>query len=205
MPFGGNDWLALTQERSLEPDLPICDPHHHFWDYRPARLPYQRYLLDELLADIGAGHNVCSTVFIETRSMYRTQGPEELRPVGEIEFVQGLAAASASGIYGPSRAAGGRAGNLHSSRGSRNVLAAIDAAADLLCQGAQPGPAIFVGEGLEPGLAEFHADRVRAYFLDHLFDIRDALCGHMGGSHEVVFFFVLFKECHRFRQWHAGA
>ena len=130
MPFGGNDWLALTQERSLEPDLPICDPHHHFWDYRPARLPYQRYLLDELLADIGAGHNVCSTVFIETRSMYRTQGPEELRPVGEIEFVQGLAAASASGIYGPSRAAAAIVGhaNLNLGNAVEPVLEALRSA-----------------------------------------------------------------------------
>ena len=53
MAFGGNDWLSLTQEPTLEPDMPICDPHHHFWDMRPARIPYQRYLLDELLADTG--------------------------------------------------------------------------------------------------------------------------------------------------------
>ena len=45
MPFGDNDWLALTQETTLEPDLPICDPHHHFWDFRSVRIPYQRYLL----------------------------------------------------------------------------------------------------------------------------------------------------------------
>ena len=94
MPFGDNDWLALTQEPTLEPDLPICDPHHHFWDQRPGSIPYQRFLLPELLADIGSGHNVRSTVFVEARSMYRADGPEELRPVGEVEFVQGLAAAS---------------------------------------------------------------------------------------------------------------
>ena len=52
MPYGGNDWLALTQEPTLEPELPICDPHHHFWDRRLQSLPYQRYLLDELHADI---------------------------------------------------------------------------------------------------------------------------------------------------------
>ena len=40
MPFGGNDWLALTQEPTLEPELPICDPHHHFWDFRTTRIPY---------------------------------------------------------------------------------------------------------------------------------------------------------------------
>ena len=52
MPYGGNDWLALTQEPTLEPELPICDAHHHFWDLRPERIPYQRYLLHELAADI---------------------------------------------------------------------------------------------------------------------------------------------------------
>src|SRR3989442_1748560 len=42
MPFGGHDWLALTPEAALEPELPICDPHHHFWDKRLTRLPHQR-------------------------------------------------------------------------------------------------------------------------------------------------------------------
>ena len=49
MPFGGNDWLDLTTEETLEPDLPICDPHHHFWDHRLERIPYQEYLLPELV------------------------------------------------------------------------------------------------------------------------------------------------------------
>ena len=89
MPYGGNDWLALTPEPTIEPDMPICDPHHHFWDLRPDRIPYQRYLLHELAADVNSGHNVRSTAFIEARSMYRTDGPEELRSVGEVEFVQG--------------------------------------------------------------------------------------------------------------------
>src|SRR4029453_10601319 len=105
MPYGGNEWLALTQEPTLEPDIPICDPHHHFWDLRPERIPYQRYLLPGLLADVHCGHNVRSTVFIETRAMYRPDGPVEMRPVGEVEFVQGLAAASARGLYGPRPAA----------------------------------------------------------------------------------------------------
>ena len=70
MAFGGNDWLALTVEPALEPDIPICDPHHHFWDLRPASTPYQRYLIHELNADIYSGHNVRSTVFVEAGSMY---------------------------------------------------------------------------------------------------------------------------------------
>ena len=130
MPFGGNDWLDLAPEPTLEPDLPICDPHHHFWDYRTERIPYQRYLLHELASDINSGHNVRSTVFIEARSMYRADGPEEMRPVGEVEFVNGLAAASATGIYGPGRAAAAIVGhaNLNLGEGVAPVLEALQAA-----------------------------------------------------------------------------
>jgi L-fuconolactonase len=119
MPFGGPDWLALTPEPTLEPELPICDPHHHFWDFRTERIPYQRYLLHELAADIHSGHHVRSTVFIEARAMYRADGPEEMRPVGEVEFVQGLAAASASGLYGPGRAAAAIIGHANLNLGDR--------------------------------------------------------------------------------------
>ena len=130
MPYGGNDWLALTQEPTLEPDLPICDPHHHFWDFRLARIPYQRYLLHELAAEMNSGHNVRSTVFVEARAMYRAAGPEEMRPVGEVEFVQGLAAASASGLYGPGRAAASIVGHANLLLGDRvaPVLEALKAA-----------------------------------------------------------------------------
>src|SRR5580698_11642905 len=130
MPYGGNDWLALTQEPALEPELPICDPHHHFWDLRTARIPYQRYLLDELIADTGSGHNIRSTVFIEARAMYRAAGPVEMRPVGEVEFVQGLAAASASGLYGSCRAAATIIGHADLKLGDRvePVLEALRAA-----------------------------------------------------------------------------
>ena len=130
MPFGNNDWLSLAKEPTLEPEIPICDPHHHFWDLRPQSIPYQRYLLHELIADINSGHNVRSTVFVEARSMYRVDGPVELRPVGEVEFVQGLAAASASGIYGPSLAAAAIVGHadLKLGEGVEPVLEALQAA-----------------------------------------------------------------------------
>lgn len=130
MPYGGNDWLALTQEPTLEPELPICDPHHHFWDFREIRIPYQRYLLHELAADVNSGHNVRSTVFIETRAMYRPDGPVDSRSAGEVEFVQGLAAASATGLYGPTRAASAIIGNANLSLGQavEPVLDALQAA-----------------------------------------------------------------------------
>jgi len=89
-------------EEILEPERPICDPHHHLWDH-----PGRRYLLDELLADTGSGHNVVATVFVECMSMYRAAGPAETRPVGETEFVNGVAAMSASGGFGPTRVAQG--------------------------------------------------------------------------------------------------
>ncbi|MEC9445672.1 MAG: amidohydrolase family protein [Chloroflexota bacterium] len=126
MPYGSNDWLALTQEPTLEPTLPICDPHHHFWDRRPASIPYQRYLLHELNDDIYSGHNVISTVFLEARSMYSEDATDELRSVGEVEFVQGLAAASASGVYGPSRAAAGIMGHADLKLGA-DVAPVLDA------------------------------------------------------------------------------
>ena len=132
MPFGGNDWHALTTEPVLEPALPICDPHHHFWDSRAERVPYQRYELHELNADIYGGHNVRSTVFIECRSMYRHRddGPVEMRPVGEVEYVQGIAAASASGLYGPARAAAAIIGHANLNLGDKvaPVLEALKAA-----------------------------------------------------------------------------
>src|SRR6266853_2042734 len=115
---------------SLHDALPICDPHHHFWDLRSARIPYQRYLLHELIADFDCGHNVRLTVFIEARAMYRPGGPVELRPVGEVEFVQGVAAASASGLYGPCRAAAAIVGHADLKLADRvePVLEALQAA-----------------------------------------------------------------------------
>jgi L-fuconolactonase len=96
------DWLARRTEDILEPDLPIIDPHHHLWDR-----PGYRYLFPELLADVGSGHNIRTTMFEQARSMYRADGPEELKSLGETEFVSGAAAMSASGIYGPTRCIAG--------------------------------------------------------------------------------------------------
>jgi L-fuconolactonase len=110
------EWLAKRpRDTALEPQLPIIDPHHHFWD-NPQR---GRYLLPELLADIGGGHNIVATVFLECRSMYRKAGPPEMAPVGEVEFVNGIAAMSASGGYGPCRVAEGIVGHADLTLGAR--------------------------------------------------------------------------------------
>jgi predicted TIM-barrel fold metal-dependent hydrolase len=113
-------WLNLVQEDTLEPDLPICDPHHHLWDQRPDRVE-PRYLIDEILADLTSGHHVVSTVFIQCGAMHRADGPEALRPVGETEFVNGIAAMSASGIYGSARICAGIVGTADLTLGDEVV------------------------------------------------------------------------------------
>src|SRR5258708_40155559 len=101
------DWLERRREAALEPDLPIVDPHHHLID-RPES---GRYLLPDLLADIASGHNVVATVYLEWLSMYRADGPVEMRPIGEIEFANGVAAMCASGSYGKPRVCAGSGGH----------------------------------------------------------------------------------------------
>jgi L-fuconolactonase len=119
---------AAGREREdiLDPDLPIIDPHHHLWDRRtvlhllpdPPAHAFQHvnhrsplYLHEELLADVTSGHNVVATVFVECSAMYRADAPAHLRPVGETEFVNGIAAQSASGLYGPQRLCAGIVGH----------------------------------------------------------------------------------------------
>ena len=118
-------WLDRRREEILEPDLAICDPHHHLWDF-----PANRYLLPELLADTGSGHRIERTVFVECTAFYRADGPEALRVTGETEFVNGAAAMAASGRYGATRACAGIVGYADLTRGgaAEEALAAHVAA-----------------------------------------------------------------------------
>jgi L-fuconolactonase len=108
------DWLDKRREEIIEPDLPIIDPHHHLWD----RSGY-RYLFPELLADVGSGHNIRATCYEQAREMYRADGPEELKSLGETQFVSGVSAMSASGKYGPTRCIAGIIGFVDLRLGSR--------------------------------------------------------------------------------------
>lgn len=130
----------MASEAAIDPDLPIIDPHHHLWDRSMAPLPpvsahpfgavvpmTPRYLFDELLADCrGTGHNVVGTVFLQCGAFYRADGPAELKPVGEVEFVNGVAAQSASGLYGGFRACAGIVGQADLTLGA-GVGAVLDA------------------------------------------------------------------------------
>jgi len=131
-------------EEALEPDLPIIDPHHHLWgrsltllrgkhpddpdlsDFEFVSANNPRYLLDDFLKDIAMGHNVRASVFVQAHAMYNIDGPAAMAPVGETEFVNGIAAMSASGIYGPCRVAAGIVGyaDLRDSDGLMPLLEA---------------------------------------------------------------------------------
>jgi L-fuconolactonase len=76
----------IEMESTMEPELPICDAHHHLWERPPSG-----YMLDDLLQDLRAGHNIVSTVAVECRYGYRRHGVEELKPVGEVEFLESIA------------------------------------------------------------------------------------------------------------------
>ncbi len=155
-------WLDQVQEAVIDPDRPICDPHHHLWDH-----PANRYLLDELLDDIGSGHNVVSTVFVECASMYRADGPESFRPIGETEFVQGIAAMSASGGYGAARAASGIVAYANLALGDEvlPVLEAHMAASPNRLRGIRHA----AGWDESPAVRNSHTDPPRGLLLDASF------------------------------------
>ena len=91
----------LNSDRAiLDPDLPIIDSHHHLRD----RLD-SYYMFDDYVQDVQRGHNIVASVYMECMAMHRQDGPEVLRPIGEIEFANGAAAVSAAGKYGRCRIA----------------------------------------------------------------------------------------------------
>ncbi len=114
-------------EQILEPELPIVDSHHHLYDRPPVR-----YMFEEYLEDARAGHNLLASVYVETLAMARARGPEILRPLGEVEFANGIGAMSESGGYGQCKVAAAIVGFAD--------LAVGDLAASLLdrCIGAAP-------------------------------------------------------------------
>ena len=128
-------------ESIIDPARPIVDPHHHLWFASADTAPnpadhasgdciaaltriYQkqpRYLFDNLLSDIGSGHNIRATVFVQAHSMYRRTGPEAMRSVGEVEFANGMAAMGASGVFGESLVCAGIIGGVDLRMGSAVV------------------------------------------------------------------------------------
>jgi predicted TIM-barrel fold metal-dependent hydrolase len=163
----------MTAEAILEPDLPIVDPHHHLWDRRsfsedptaPVKHGFEhvtrlapRYMFEELLADATSGHNVIATVFVDCGAFYKADGPEAYRSVGETEFVNGVAARSASGVYGDFRACAGIVGNVDleaNGSGAAAILEAHVAAGGGRFRGIRNGAAYDPDPGVLGPLARF--------------------------------------------------
>jgi L-fuconolactonase len=119
-------------ETILEPGLPIVDTHHHLRDRADSH-----YLFEDYLADVRAGHDIRASIYLESRAMARPDGPEVLRPLGEVEFANGVAAMSASGTYGPCRVAAAIVGYAD--------LTAGDAVGELLDRSLAAAPDRFRG------------------------------------------------------------
>jgi predicted TIM-barrel fold metal-dependent hydrolase len=156
------DWLAQYTEQVLDPARPIVDPHHHLWDRGG-----QRYLIEDIAADIASGHNIVATVYVEARSMYRAGGPEAMGPVGEVEFANGAAAMSASGGYGPAAICAGIVGhaNLLLGEAARAVLEAEIAAGGGRFRGIRHSSAW----DADPNVAHMYATRPKGLLLDTTF------------------------------------
>lgn len=90
--------LEGRDEPILMPDLPIIDAHHHLYDK-----PGLRFMMEEALADMGAGHKIVASVYVESGAFFRADGPEALRPLGEVEVANGFGAMCDSGAYGDIR------------------------------------------------------------------------------------------------------
>lgn len=101
-------------EPILDPNLAIIDAHHHLFD-----LPGNRYMADDLLEDASGGHRIVATVYCEAQIFTRAHGPEVLRPLGEVEFANGVGAVHASGRYGDARLCAGIVGHANLTLGAR--------------------------------------------------------------------------------------
>jgi predicted TIM-barrel fold metal-dependent hydrolase len=175
------DWLALRSEEIIDPARPIVDPHHHLWDRGG-----QRYLIEEMVDDIGSGHNIVATVYVDCRSMYRATGPEAFRPVGEVEFANGIAAMSASGGYGPAAICAGIVSHVNLLLGdaARGVLEAEIAAGGGRFRGIRHSSAW----DADAEVANMYATRPKGLLLDPVFRKGFACLAPLGLSFDAWLF-----------------
>lgn len=119
------DWHARARsEQALEPQLPIVDAHHHIFG-TPADIQF--YRLQDLEQDVASGHNVIGTVWVEAYGEgWRTDGPQELRSLGEVEGIVRATAAPVRSAQGPCQVAAGMVSNVDLTLGDR-VVAVLEA------------------------------------------------------------------------------
>src|ERR1700760_2236971 len=175
------DWLAQHTEENIDPQRPIVHPHHHLWDRGG-----QHYMIEEMAADIASGHNIVATVYVDCRSMYRADGPEAFRPVGEVEFANGVAAMSASGGYGAAQINAGIVShvNLLLGDGAKPVLEAEIVAGNGRFRGIRHSSAW----DAEPEVAGVYATRPKGLLLDPAFRKGFACLAPLGLSFDAWLF-----------------
>lgn len=84
-------WRNQVVEAAIEPRLPIIDAHHHVWEDEPFP-PFDPYSENDLFADkTGSGHRILGTVYVDSHTSYRKDGPEHLRVVGETDYAERVA------------------------------------------------------------------------------------------------------------------
>ena len=100
------DWLSrAAPSTALDPAMPIVDPHHHLFGSSEDKLFYR---LEDLRRDLDSGHRVIGTVYVEAyNSGWRKTGPEEMRPVGEVELITEVAEKPVSLASGECQVAAG--------------------------------------------------------------------------------------------------
>ena len=175
------DWLAQYTEEVIDPARPIVDPHHHLWERGGLR-----YMIEDMAADMASGHNIIATVYVDCRSMYRAGGPEAFRPVGEVEFANGVAAMSASGGYGKGAMCAGIVShvNLLLGDGAKAVLEAEIAAGNGRFRGIRHSSAW----DPDPDVAGMYASRPKGLLLDATFRKGFACLAPLGLSFDAWLF-----------------
>ncbi len=144
-------WLALGAEQPIAPSIDIVDSHIHLWDFSNPPYYFDSYERD------AASAGVVASVYVDCTMGYRESGPEELAPVGEVEFVR----AQAEAVRGPVNVAAGIIGWADLSLGEdvMPVLEALEQAGGSRFKGVRsratydPDPKAGYGDaGVGPGM-----------------------------------------------------
>jgi len=181
------DWLAQRTEDIIDPARRIVDPHHHLWDRGGLR-----YMIEDMADDVASGHNIVATVYVDCRSMYRASGPEAFRPVGEVEFANGVAAMAASGGYGKALICAGIVShvNLLLGDGAKAVLEAEIVAGNGRFRGIRHSSAW----DADPNVAHMYATRPKGLLLDSTFRKGFACLSPLGLSFDAWLFHPQLNE-----------
>jgi predicted TIM-barrel fold metal-dependent hydrolase len=149
-------------------------------------------MIEEMVEDVGSGHNIVATVYVDCRSMYRGSGPEAFRPVGEVEFANGVAAMAASGAYGKTLICAGIVSHVNMLLGdaAKAVLEAEIAAGNGRFRGIRHSSAW----DADPNVAHMYATRPKGLLLDPAFRKGFACLAPLGLSFDAWLFHPQLNE-----------